>query len=551
MRKCVKRLKSIIMAFALVLGIMVPAIPVMAATDLTTTIRVTGIEDGCNVYAYAIAIDAVDAAGNHYWKYNPAGNVENRVKDGSVSPEDMLYFYMNLNSGMDASDWDLHDGEGNAVVDKIVLPMTWNAADSSYSVSNVKPGLYVIAANKEVKQYSYTGNVVAVNYQYNGNGIASIADENGVINVVAKKADDPTLKKEVVEDNNTKKHGDANIGDTVDFKITMTIPSYQGAWLTDQLHYIITDTLSSGLTLDTASVKIEGTDVNTMFGTNKKCDKTGVTVTENGFTLNLYGQDVYQYAGASIAITYQAKVNENAKINFDNEENRASVQYSTTAGGTDLSEPMTDTTNHYTFGFDTLVDGTGSATTTEVTKFGVKTTTESDNKVALAGAEFQLFNEDGDLLYFTSEGKFTTESGGVDHITSRSGGQLTATGLDAGTYTLRESKAPNGYALDKTTYTIVITPTYNELTGELKNYTVTISGGGSDAVTFRHEKLDNGTINSTDNAANADTFGIINTPLLTLPETGGAGVIVVTAIAIVMMAGFGSVFILLKKKRTR
>lgn len=52
------------------------------AADPTTTIQVTGIEEGCNVYAYAVAIDAVDANGNHYWKYNPEGNVESRVKDG-------------------------------------------------------------------------------------------------------------------------------------------------------------------------------------------------------------------------------------------------------------------------------------------------------------------------------------------------------------------------------------------------------------------------------------------------------------------------------------
>ena len=46
--------------------------------------------------------------------------------------------------------------------------MQYNAVDGSYSVSNVKPGLYVIAANKQVKEYSYSGNVVAVNYQYGG-----------------------------------------------------------------------------------------------------------------------------------------------------------------------------------------------------------------------------------------------------------------------------------------------------------------------------------------------------------------------------------------------
>ena len=66
------------------------------------------------------------------------------------------------------------------------------------------------------------------------------------------------------------------------------------------------------------------------------------------------------------------------------------MKYSTVASGTDMSDPMQDITHHYTFGFDTLVNGTGSEKTTEITKYGVKTTTELDNKVALDGAQFQL-----------------------------------------------------------------------------------------------------------------------------------------------------------------
>ena len=549
MKQRVRRWKAMMMAVMLVFSIILPAKTVRAA-DPTTTIQVTGIEEGCNVYTYAVAIDAVDANGNHYWKYNPEGNVESRVKDGKVDTDDLVYFYMNLNSTMGADDWDLHDGEGDAVVDKTVLHMQYNAADGSYSVSNVKPGLYVIAANKQVKEYSYSGNVVAVNYQYSGTGIASIADENGVIHVAAKKSSDPTMKKEVIENGNAYKYGDANIGDTVEFKITMTIPDYQGSWLSDKLHYNIKDSLTDGLTLDVSSIKLEGTSINDLFVTNKKCTSTNITTSTSGFTLDLYGEDVYQYAGNTIAITYQAKVNEKAKVNFDSDENKATLKYSTVASGTDMSDPMQDITHHYTFGFDTLVNGTGSEKTTEITKYGVKTTTELDNKVALDGAQFKLFDANGKQLYFTSDGEYTTETSGTyDYIVSKNNGQLTATGLDAGTYTLKESKAPLGYALDKTTYTIVITPTYNELTGELKNYTVRVNGATGNSITFTHEKLDNGTINTTDNAANADTFGINNTPLITLPETGGAGMIVLTVAAVILMAGFGTMFVSLRKRK--
>lgn len=545
MKKLYKQLRAVLLVVALLVGMMLPGATARAA-DLTTTIKVTGIEAGADVYAYAIAIDAVDANGNHYWKYNPQGGVETRVKDGNISSLDMIYFYTNLNTG---AGWDAHDGLGDAVVDATVLAMTANS-DGSYSVNNVKPGLYVIAANKENKQYSYSGNVVAVNYQYSSTGVASIADEGGVINVAVKKTDEPTLKKEVVEDDVAAKHGDANIGDVVDFKITLTIPEYTGSWLSDNLHYIINDTLSAGLTLDVDSVKVEGTNINTLFVTNKKTAATNIMTSIYGFKLDLYGEDIYQYAGATIVITYQATVNENATVNFDSEENKVSLQYSTTAGGTDLSDTVTDTTYHYTFGFDTLVNGTGSSRTTEITKYGVKTTSETNNKVPLDGAQFQLYDSDNQLLHFNADGEYSTEGTAQDYIVTKNNGQLTVTGLDAGTYTLKESKAPTGYALDKTAYTIVITPTYNELTGKLLNYKVSVSGDGN-SITFTHEMQDNGNINSTDNAADADSFGIINTPLLTLPETGGAGIMVVTVIAVIMMAGFGSMFIMLKKKSAK
>ena len=108
MKQRVRRWKAMMMAVMLVFSIILPAKTVRAA-DPTTTIQVTGIEEGCNVDAYAVAIDAVDANGNHYWRYNPEGNVESRVKDGKVDTDDLVYFYMNLNSTMGADDWDLHD----------------------------------------------------------------------------------------------------------------------------------------------------------------------------------------------------------------------------------------------------------------------------------------------------------------------------------------------------------------------------------------------------------------------------------------------------------
>lgn len=545
-----KKLKSIIMAMMLVIGMMASTIPALAE-GLKTKIVITGVEEGCNVYGYAIVLDDVDANGNHYWKYNSNGQVENLLKDGKIDSADALYFYMNLNSQSEGADWNLHDGKGAAVVDEKVLTFTANA-DGTYSYEGAEPGLYVIAANKETPKYSYNFTIVPVNYTYGSDGQASIADDNGVITVPVKKAGSPTMEKTVVEGKDALNHGDANIGDTVKFEIKIEVPAYAEAegWRTDNLHYEIKDQLSNGLTLDQDSITIEGTPISDKLGNNKLCSDTEYTTADRTFTLDLFGQDVWQYAGDTVTIAYTATVNSYAGVNFDYEDNTATLRYSNSASSTTLSEPITDTTYHYTFGFDTKVNGTGSETTTELTKYGYKTQTKEN--VALEGAEFQLFESGKNTpLYFTEAGVLSEKdaAGAVDHIQSSSTGALTVTGLDAGTYTLKESKAPTGYALDKTVYTIVITPSYNENTGKLVSYTVTVNGGTNTGITFTHTLEADNTVVSTDNAQDADTFAIVNTTLVNLPETGGAGVIVVTIAAVIMMAGFGSVFIMLKKKK--
>ncbi len=312
----------------------------------------------------------------------------------------------------------------------------------------------------------------------------------------------------------------------------------------DDTRFVISDTLSSGLALDVSSIKIEGTALDRY---TKICGETTFTKDTSGFTLELRGADIYQYKGSTIAITYQAKVTDAAKVNFDSDLNVATIRWSSTPGSEDLSQPKESKTYHYTFGIDTLVNGTGSTETTEVTKYGVKTTTVEDNKVKLDGAEFQLLDADKKVLYFDDTGKLDPTHTKNDHITSKNGGKLTATGLDAGTYYLRESKAPLGYALDKTDYKIVINPTYDELTGELKNYTVQIGDGKTNSLTFKYEKDDAGNII----LSNDGTFAINNTPMIKLPETGGVGIIVITIVAVVMMAVFGSVFIALGKKKNK
>lgn len=538
MKKYLKRVKAILMTAAIILGTLLPAMPVMAATTPTTTIKISGLEDAEAAYAYAIAIDAVDDSGNHYWKTTAMSKtiIKSWTDSGKLSVADGITLYTNLNSGAGG---DAHDGNGAAVVDAIVHTGT-DLGGGVYQFTDVKAGLYVITAKQaEDSTATYAYNIYAVNYQYDENGTAYLP---ATVSYALKKTSEPTINKTVEEAGVSAKHGDASIGDEVDFKIEITVPAYEEAWNVDGTRFVITDILTNGLELQEDSIKIEGTSLSSY---SKDCTETTFTTNTTGFTLELRGADIYKYRGATISVTYKATVTSDAKVNFVDDINKATIAWSQAPGSDDLTATKESKTHHYTFGIDTLVNGTGSRETTEVTKYGVKTSTMDDNRVLLDGAEFQVLDSSKNVLYFDDNGKLDPTGTGKDHITSKSGGKLTATGLDAGTYYLKESKAPAGYALDKTEYKVVINPTYDELTGELKNYTVQIGDGTSTTLTFKYEKNDAGNIIFN----NDGTFAINNTPMAQLPETGSVGVIIVTLVAVVMMVVCGVVFLVLGKKK--
>lgn len=113
---------------------------------------------------------------------------------------------------------------------------------------------------------------------------------------------------------------------------------------------------------------------------------------------------------------------------------------------------------------------------------------------------------------------------------SNSKGQVEVIGLEYGDYTLVETKAPAGYG----------TPTNNEtpFTVDATSYTTTENG-----VKYEPEKgqEDNTTVNETTGEAVR-----INNKKVTIPQTGGIGTIIFTAIGLAIMA---SAIIAIKKRQ--
>ena len=388
--------------------------------------------------------------------------------------------------------------------------------------------------------------------------------ENGTGNLTkdAKrvlKIDVPTVEKEVKEDQeNTnpaddtwEKETDKNIGDTVDYKITSAVPDTTGYL---GYSFIVTDILSKGLTLTgtptPGSGLLSGHDISIKIGaaTYPSSSFSARLLGPGAGTLNqanlgkLWG--VYDFAndpyildgghlliidfipgddeaimrafmamtpGTPIEITYTATLNEDAVIGSDGNPNKVILFYNTnpTASPCVMGKTPPDETIVYTFDIDVLkVDG-------------------EETTVKLAGAEFELKNAAGAVLKFKHNPTGNVYKLAADQsaagletiLVSDADGVIRIIGLDEGTYTLTETKAPIGYNLLEDPITVVIEH----------------AGGGSYTVK-------NGTFTGTVTIGNF-TGGV-------LPGTGGIGTTVFYAVGAILALLLAAAFVVYKRKRS-
>ena len=319
-----------------------------------------------------------------------------------------------------------------------------------------------------------------------------------------------------------KKAGDFGIGDTVTYQLTSKVPDMTGY---DSYTFKFSDTLSKGLDLkEVLSVKVGNTTLTAKkSGTNTYAlayDQAKRTLT---VTLNDFYNSYKKRTGETITVVYTATLNKDAVIGMNPNTNKAVVEYSNdpTAGGTGTSEPSI--VDVHTFNFT-------------IFKYYLK----GETQTGLANAEFELYkaNEAGDAadtnakinIVKVKDGEYrqaTPEdaaAGGFksDVIVSGTNGKVLVKGLDAGTYYLRETKAPEGYNKLLSDIKVEITATYGT-DGKLASYKVDY--------TYNGVKKDGDAITSKDNSPEV---AVENKTGAQLPSTGSKGALMVTLAGIVL-----------------
>ncbi|MBW3089550.1 SpaH/EbpB family LPXTG-anchored major pilin [Bifidobacterium miconisargentati] len=381
------------------------------------------------------------------------------------------------------------------------------------TIENLPYGYYVVSPQGGSTDDSMTGNTP----NKRGTDAILLNVKNNTPVEQKLKTTYPTVQKTVKNGTGDSNHNSAQIGDTVEFKLTSTVPDMTE--YTNGYTFKFTDTLSKGLTLNntnetagtfTAIVKI-GDQVLTegYTATFTKDATAGTTSLEVNMTN--FRDNHLNDAGKTITVEYSATLNKNAVVGTNGNDNTAKVVYSNDPSQNTTGDSKEDKT--YTYDFN----------------FGIDKV-DADNKTKkLGGAQFELQDSEGNKITLvqsdTTSNTFRPKTNDdadsdvakAEDVKTNDNGVLNFTGLKEGTYKVVETKAPTGYNKLSAPIEVVIHANYGP-DGKLTDWGVTKSSETYDS-------------NNT-----STTITVENKQGLELPSTGSIGTALFTVFGVLIMA---------------
>lgn len=328
-----------------------------------------------------------------------------------------------------------------------------------------------------------------------------------------------SIDKNIIENNTKKKTTVANIGDTINYEVTYSVPVPENG-LTELK---IVDTMDKGLTFKNEASNITVINDKGAEGSEKKLTyNTEYTVSldeaKNTVTIDFakYLNSLQKNSTETFTITYTVKLNENAVLGQTGNKNKVYLEYQN-YGEKEPKKTTDKDTTVFTYGIDLTKKGEG----TDVLK----------------GVKFELTDSENQPVKVQKNGtnEFYTPGGSLNEVTTDANEKIYIRGLKPGTYKLTETKTNAGYVLLKDPVVIEIKD--DNATGDAT------ADVGSKPVTMQADQ-----INKTSATAEVP-LTVVNSKGFNLPATGGRGIALFTIAGIAIVAAAGSLLFMRKRSK--
>lgn len=567
--KQAKKLAAVLLSLMLVLALAVPASAQIGNYSITIN------ETNSNHTYTAYQIFKGDISGSDT---EPDPYVLSNIQWGDgVNTEGLIAALQAVDGFTDLAD----DASAAAVAEKLTTSV---ALDAFLQVINGNPGFLGNATGAGVTPDegadTCTINLTEAGYYLVKDAVVEgalgqsvsdyIVQVLGEESMAPKDSDVPTVEKKVFDQEYAEVDAegvygtgyndvaDWDIGHTIPFKLFGAIPDMTAY---DTYRYILTDTLSDGLTLDVDSIKvyiarntndaIAGYDPLTE-GEDYTLTTTDVADGGGSFSITFNNLKAAPYVNEAdrdyVIVQYDAVLNANAVIGLDGNPNSVDLQFSNDPNGNGLGKTNPDTVIVFTYGLN-----------------GDKVD-DKRPETKLEGAEFVLFNSNHTMVATIDNGKFAgwiPLPEGYDRTTyadipyetwdafdqennvimiSGVDGSFGVEGIEDGTYHLMEIKAPNGYNLLEDDVQLVIAAT--TANGQTWN------GVANTALTALTITVDQGNAEGGNLGTGAVNVTVRNNQGATLPETGGMGTTLFYIIGGLLVVGAGILLVVRIRMRS-
>lgn len=587
-RKIMKKVFALALTFAMLFTMSVTVFAADSTTNNTTVanatgtradkvnVTVEGLKEGVKVTLYQVAsgnyvtVQGEESFKDYTWVTNDAVAALKAVAEtGAITANEVTAVVNAINDGS-----------------LVITPAETIVDATGKFVAEVGAGAYIAVITGGGKTV-YNPVFLTATYDEDGNFIGGTinVDDNGEklygSTAVAKKSE-PAVDKEITGGTTDDAGKDTvSVGDTVSYSITPTLPSYPANAVNKTL--VVTDTLSDGLTLDQTSITItlDGAPLTRDGNVFKKGDATVATIAIDGqklyvdFEYTALITNATTEATAAVVITYKAVVNENAVVGtVEGNPNDVELFYT--------NDPSQG--DDYDLDPDDPQDPTPTAN-------GTESDTDSETVYTYQVA-FKKVDEDGNALANATFGIYSDEACTVlvDTVVTDAAGLAVSSKVEAGTYYIKEITPPTGYSLNTQVYpvtaswataTTTVTETTNTVTytaakpstdaaqvGWLENVegaTALVTFEAYNAMSAEDQAkyvaayiAESSTTTSTntvvtENAGEGSGVALLgdaipNTPMASLPSTGGIGTFIFTIAGCLIMVAAVTIFMVSKKK---